>query len=133
MKQQGLDELYLWKKRQMALFVEILDLTEQLDEAVGRRDAVSVNMLLSMREEPLQQAKELEDQAREYVLSLPEEAAIRVSGLLSGEKAEVPEEEQLADQVARNSRLLEKLRALDKKVSLQMGGSRSFYRTFRDQ
>lgn len=132
MKQQGLDELYLWKKRQMALFVEILDLTEQLDEAVSRRDAVSVNMLLSMREEPLQKARELEDQAREYVLSLPEEAAIRVNGLLSGEAAEVPEEGQLAEQVARNSRLLEKIRALDEKVSLQLGGSRSFYRTFRE-
>ncbi len=131
MRQQGLDELYLWKKQQMTLLVEIMDLTQQLSEAVGRRDSVSVNMLVSMRQDPIRQAEELENRSREYLLTLPEETAIRLNGLLTGDEGETPEEEQLTAQVARNRRLLKKIRELDESTSLQLGGNHSFYRKFR--
>ncbi len=132
MKQQGLDELYLWKKQQMTLLVEIMDLTEQLSQAVGRRDSVSVNMLVSMRQDPIRQAEELEGRAREYLLTLPEETAIRLNGLLTGEEeGETPEENRLTGQVAQNRRLLKKIRELDESISLQLGGNHSFYRKFR--
>jgi len=131
MKQQGLDELYLWKKQQMTLLVEIMDLTEQLSQAVGRRDSVSVNMLVSMRQDPITQAQELENRSREFLLTLPEEAAIRLNELLNGEAAETPEEERLTGQVAQNRRLLKRIQELDESISLQLGGSHSFYRKFR--
>jgi len=131
MKQQGLDELYLWKKQQMTLLVEIMDLTGQLSEAVGRRDSVSVNMLVSMRQDPIRQAEELENRAREFLLTLPEETAIRLNGLLNGDEGETPEEQRLAGQAAQNRRLLKRIQELDQSTSLQLGGNRSFYRKFR--
>jgi len=131
MRQQGLDELYLWKKQQMTLLVEIMDLTGQLSQAVGRRDSVSVNMLVSMRQDPITQAQELENRSREFLLTLPEETAIRLNGLLNGEAAETPEEERLAGQVAQNRRLLKRIQELDESTSLQLGGNHSFYRKFR--
>lgn len=131
MKQQGLDELYLWKKQQMTLLVEVMDLTEQLSQAAGRRDSVSVNMLVAMRQDPITQAQDLENRTREYLLTLPEETAIRLNGLLNGGEAETPEEERLAGQVAQNRRLLKRIRELDESTSLQLGGNRSFYRKFR--
>lgn len=131
MEQRELEELYHWKKQQMKLLVEILDLTGQLNQAVIRKDQVSVNMLLSMRQDPITKARELEDRLEAYLLTLPEETAIRMNELLAGTAAETPEEEPLAGQVAQNRRLLKKIRVMDEKTSFQMGGSRSIYRMLK--
>ncbi len=133
MEHRDLEDLYQWKKRQLVKLIEIGDLTGQLAQAADRGDQVSVRMLLSMRAEPVRQASEIEQAVRSYVLSQPEERAIRLSELLRGAPAQAPEEEPLCEQVARDRRELEKCRALDQRVSLRLGGSKSFYNKFREE
>jgi len=131
MEAKQLENLCQWKRRQAVCLTEVESLTGQLAEALGRGDQVSVNMLLVMREDPIQQAEELEQTARSYLLSQPEEDAIRLNELLNGAPAQSEQEQPLASQTAQNYRTLNKIREVDRRLSLQLGGRHSFYRKFR--
>lgn len=126
-----LEEMVLKTRRLYIKLTEFEDLTRQLAEAADRRDEVSVQMLLNMRGEPAQQLWEIDQQLRQYVLSLPEEDAIRAKELLEGGSQQKPEEAMLCAQVAQNRRLLSRCQELDKHISLRMGGKRSYYNKFR--
>lgn len=128
----ALEEMVLKARRIYVKLVEFEDLTRQLAEAVDRRDEVSVQMLLNMRGEPAQQLWEGNRQLREYILTLPEEDAIRAKELLDGSPQREPEEAMLCTQVAQNQRLLSRCQDLDKRISLRMCDKRSFYNTFRN-
>lgn len=132
METKQLENLCQWKRRQGTCLSEVDDLTGQLAEALGRGDQVSVKMLLTMREDPIKQADELERTARSYLLSLPEEDAGRLKELLDGAPAEAEAERPLAQQTAKNYQTLKKIQEVDRRLSLQLGGRHSFYRKFRD-
>lgn len=132
METKQLENLCQWKRRQGAYLTEVDDLTVQLAEALGRGDQVSVKMLLTMRQDPIQQADELERTARSYLLSQPEEDAVRLKELLDGAPAETEAEEPLVRQTAKNRQTLKKIQEVDRRLSLQLGGRHSFYRKFRD-
>lgn len=120
--------------QQKKLFHKLTDvciLTEQLAEAVDRKDEVSVQMVLSMREEPLLHLMEIEDGIRSGLLTLPENDAIYMSALLHGAAPQSPLETQLSEQIAMNTRLLERVTALDKRISLKLGGKESYYNKYR--
>ncbi len=131
MEQFHLTSLCQWKKQQMVKLIEVSDLTEQLAQAVERQDQASINMVLSMREEPIRQLQEIETSIEEYLPTLPEEDAIRCAELLKGEAARTPAEEPLALQVAQDRRLLKQIQELDKKTSVTLGGRQSFYQKYR--
>jgi len=128
-----LDNLCLWKKRQFLRLNEALQLTQQLAQALDRKDQVSVRMVLSMRQEPIQQAEEMEETLKNYLYTLPEEDAIRLHELLSGAPAESPLEQPLCDQIQSNRRLLKQITDLDRNLSLRLGGNKSFYKMFREK
>ena len=132
MGQQDLALLLQWKKKQFLKFNEILSVTEQMVESMERNDRFSVSMLLSMREDPVRQAQEIQDQIGEYLLQMPEEDAIRANGLLTGAESGQGMESALCNQVAQNQRLLDRIIRLDKFISQRLGGNRSFYATFRE-
>ena len=117
---------------QILHLMEVSDLTKQLQEAVDRNDEVSVNMLLSMREGPVQKLYEMEQRLQEYCLQLPEASAIRSRELLEGGEPEKQEEETLHEKNASYRRLLASVLENDKQLSLRLGGPKSFYRTFRE-
>lgn len=131
MEAKQVENLCQWKQRQARCLAEVESLTGQLAEAVGRGDQVSVSMLLVMREDPIKQADELERTARAYLLGLPEEDAARLNELLDGAEAESDLEAPLARQTALNYRTLNKIREVDQRLSLRLGGRHSFYRKFR--
>lgn len=133
MRQQDLALLLQWKKKQFLKFNEILSATEQVAESLERNDRVAVGMLVSMREDPIRQAQEIQDQITDYVLHLPEEDAIRANALLTGEEEGSGMESALYSQSAQNRRLLERIVSLDKFISLRVGGSRSFYGMYREE
>lgn len=126
-----LEQLYLKARKQYIKLLEFFDLTKQLGEALDRKDEVSVQMLLHMREEPTNSLKELEEQLHTGVLKMPEEDAIRAHQLLVGTEPQREEEEPLCRQIAQNRRLLEQAQELDRRVSLRMDGRHSFYSKFR--
>lgn len=132
MGRRELEELGKRKQSQLALLMEVSDLTKQLGEALDRKDQVSAQMLLSMRETPIRQMAEIDEGIRRYLLELPEDEAIRCTELLEGEAPETDAEEAFCEQVDRFLDTLEAVIEADKRVSLRVGGSRSFYKTFRE-
>lgn len=132
MGQLELAELQRRKRDQMLRLMEVSDLTSQLIVAAERRDQVSIQMLLDMRDAPLQQLMELDGLIETYLLQLPQETAARLHELLLGAEPENPEEIPLTEQVVKYRRLLDSTINDDKRLSLQIGGNRSFYQTFRD-
>ena len=127
-----MEVLYKRRRDQLLCLMEVSDLTKQLAQAVDRNDEVSVSMLLSMREGPVQQLYEMEQRLREYLSQLPEASAIRSHALLEGAMPEEREEEPLYEKNASYRRLLSSVLEDDKRLSLRLGGPKSFYRTFRE-
>ena len=125
-----LEELRRRRRDQIVRLMEVQDLTEQLRQAVERRDQVSVRVLLSMREPPIRQLQEIEEGIQSYLLTLPEEDAIRGGALLNGAPPETSEEEALSEQQMIYRRALEKTVAADRRVSEGLGGKRSFYKKY---
>ena len=78
------------EKRRYALLSELFDLTKQLAEAVDRSDEVTIQMLLSMREGPLAQMRQVEENLTRQRSSLSEEDGRRLEELLSGAPDQPP-------------------------------------------
>ena len=115
------------EKRRYALLSELFDLTKQLAEAVDRSDEVTIQMLLSMREGPLAQMRQVEENQTRQRSSLSEEDGRRLAELLSGAQAQRQEENALSGQVGTNRRLLGQLVELDKRVNKKVTREKSVY------
>lgn len=115
------------EKRRYALLSELFDLTKQLAEAVDRNDEVTIQMLLSMREGPLAQMRQVEENLTRQRSSLSEEDGRRLAELLSGAQAQRQEENALSGQVGTNRRLLGQLVELDKRVNKKVTRGKSVY------
>ena len=115
------------EKRRYALLSELFDLTKQLAEAVDRNDEVTIQMLLSMREGPLAQMRQVEENLTRQRSSLSEEDGRRLEELLSGAQAQRQEENALSGQVGTNRRLLGQLVELDKRVNHKVTREKSVY------
>ena len=97
-------------KRIYAALNEALDLTRQLAEAVDRDDQITVQMLVSMREEPIHELRQ-----------------DRLSALLKGGEAETEAEIPLANQIGLNRRVLKQLVELDRVVNRKLTREKSIY------
>ena len=115
------------EKRRYALLSELFDLTKQLAEAVDRNDEVTIQMLLSMREGPLAQMRQVEENLTRQRSSLSEEDGRRLAELLSGAQAQRQEENALSGQVGTNRRLFGQLVELDKRVNKKVTREKSVY------
>ena len=115
------------EKRRYALLSELFDLTRQLAEAVDRSDEVTIQMLLSMREEPLAQMRQVEENLIRQRAALAEEDGRRLEELLSGAPARRQEENALSEQVGANRRLLGRGVELDKRINKKVTREKSVY------
>ena len=131
MEIRELDELRQRKRRQSLLLIETSDLTKEIEEALNRKDEVSFQMLMGMREAPIRGMRELEEGIEAYLLSLPESSAIRGKALLRGDEAAEDAERPLCEEIAKFRRLLSTLIERDRQISIRLGGDKSFYNTFR--
>ena len=127
----ALAELSRRKREQLGLLDEASDLTKQLAEAIDRKDQVSVQMVLEMRDGPIRAMREIEDGVEAFLPTLPEEDARRCHALMHGAAAESPEEEPLAALVASFRSRLESVLGLDEKLSVRLGGNKSFYHFYQ--
>ena len=105
-------------KRTGNLLNEVEDLTRQLGQAIDRNDQVSMQMLVGMREEPLDKLRAADQAIREQLeaLSGGDEAAALAAMLNGGPPAQPEERAQqlLCEQVAANRRRLNQIIELDK-------------------
>lgn len=126
---QTLAELLALQRKVLRKLNEALGITRELAEAVEREDQVSVRLLLSSRQMPLLELQELDAamDLKRCELSGADEAAFDRLVTRRG-AAEDSAEQELADQLARNRRVLEQLTQLDRRVSEKLCRERSIYR-----
>ena len=126
---QTLAELLALQRKALRKLNEALGITRELAEAVEREDQVSVRLLLSSRQMPLLELQELDAamDLKRCELSGADEAAFDRLVTRRG-AAEDPAEQELAEQLARNRRVLEQLTQLDRRVSEKLCRERSIYR-----
>lgn len=130
MKQADLLEAHVQVKRMSNLLIEIENLSRQMAEAVDRNDQVAVRMLLSMRQEPIDNLRLAEQTLRQKIalLETPEDAQ-RLAALLNGDAAQEEAEAPLVAQVAANARLYGKVIELDKAINRKIAGEKSVYQS----
>ena len=74
MEHDALMKALVLSKRFGNLLNEVLDLSRQIAEAVDRSDPVSVQMLVAMRQDPINKLQAAEQALKELAPSLPDPA-----------------------------------------------------------
>ncbi|MBD5133606.1 MAG: hypothetical protein HDT38_03900 [Clostridiales bacterium] len=118
-------------KRTGNLLNELWDLTQQLGQSLDRRDQVSTEMLIAMREEPLAKLQAADQAIREQLEALADrEEAARLAAMLNSSKPADPAQRSqvmLCEQVASNRRRLSQVIELDRALNQRMGREKSAY------
>ena len=121
-------DAHVQAKRIYSLLNEVMDISRQMAEAVDRDDQVAIQMLVSMREEPVHKLRQARRALKEQRDALEPESALRLSQLLNGEGAETEAEAPLAAQLGANRRLLEQLLELDRVLNRKVTREESIYK-----
>lgn len=121
-------DLTVLERKKYNLLSEVMDLSQQLGEAMSRNDDVSVRLLLSMRQEPILQLEEIKRAGSLKRESLSPEDQERVA-VLSRQGAEPQEENERLywKQAGSARRLLERVLELDRRLNRRLAGKDSFY------
>ncbi len=129
MKNETLMEALVQVKRIGNLQHEILDISQQMAEAVDRDDEVATSMLISMRAEPIEKLRISKYALNTLLDSLKDtEDGERLTALLGGGTAQDAAEEALAKQVAANARESERILALERVLNQKIARDQSIYR-----
>ena len=126
MEEKNLLDALAQVKRIGGLLNEALDFSKQID----RNDQVAVEMLVHMRQEPIDKMEAAEQALQEQTEAMPTpEDAARLNSLLkgSGEPPLAPFEQALTDQAAANRRRLQQILELDKRLNQRMAREKSVY------
>lgn len=128
MKQEKLEEILILTKRIGNLFHEVLDISNQLAEAIDRRDEVSMEMVIAMRSEPIGKLT-VADRALREQLDMLDEDAERIRAILNGDESRAGDgmERLLAEQASMNIRTHRKLMELDEILNKKIGQDKSIY------
>lgn len=125
------EEIMQRMKQQYIKLLEVAELTDQLATAVERKDEVSINLIISMRAEPLERLV-IEDEAiRGCLANFSPEKAIAVAEILNNATKTGEASCELSQQAVKNARLLENIITKDKVISKKVDQNRTFYNSFR--
>lgn len=127
MESSALMNIHVQLKRIYTALNETYDLTRQLADAVDRNDQVTVQMLVAMRQEPVEKLRRGQQVLDQLKAALPPEAQGPMEALLKGTGTPAPEEAALANQAAINQRLLKQLVDLDRIVNRKVTREKSIY------
>ncbi len=127
MEAPALLDAHVQLKRIYTALNEALDLTRQLADAVDRDDQISAQMLISMRQEPIDKLKGAHQALEQQRQTLSPEDAARLTAILKGAEAAREEERPLVTQVGVNQRVLKQLVPLDQVVNRKLAKEKSIY------
>ena len=128
MDEQGIYvEIMKKLQRKYGSLNEIQKTTQEMQEALSRNDRVSMEMLISMRQEPTDKLARAQQALEQQRRSLPAGDAARLSAILKGAEAETAEEGPVTAQVGANQRVLKQLVDLDRVVNRKLAREKSFY------
>lgn len=121
-------DLTVLERRKYNLLSEVMDVSQQMGEALDRNDSVSVRILVAMRQDPLLQLGELKQNLDAKKESLTQEERDRLSALGREDvQPDGPEETAYFNQAGITRRLLTRVIELDERLSRRLGGANSFY------
>ena len=116
------------ERKMYAALNEVLEVTQELSEAIQRQDQVSVQLFLKLRQEPIERLREYRTRLVYLCGQLSGVDGPYLRRLLSGQGAGlVSGAEALEKQVRQNSDLLRRVVAADQVVNRKIGGKKSFY------
>lgn len=127
MEASALLDAHVQLKRIYTALNESLDLTRQLADAVDRDDQVSAQMLVSMRQEPIDKLSRARQALEQQRQALSGGDAARLDAILKGAAAETAEEGPVTAQVGVNQRILKQLVDLDQVVNRKLAREKSIY------
>lgn len=128
MEHDALMKALVLAKRFGNLLNEVLDLSRQIAEAVDRSDPVSVQMLVAMRQDPINKLQAAEQALKELAPSLPDPAQQeRLSALLNGAQPEDSQEQMLSEQMTANRRRLQQVLELDQVLNRKVAREKTAY------
>ena len=127
MEASTLLDAHVQAKRIYNLLNEVMDVSRQMAEAMDRDDQVAIQMLVSMREEPVHRLRQARRALEEQRAALEPEEALRLTQLLNGEEAKTEAEAPLAAQIGANRRLLEQVLELDRVLNRKLTREKSIY------
>lgn len=116
------------EKTMYRALTELEELTQELAQAVDRRDQVTIRMFLSLRREQLNILNRQKTILRRQCAQLsPEDGELLRRLLWEKEPPACDGSQELVEQAARNRSLLERLIQADARASRRLGGAGSFY------
>lgn len=131
MRKQDLEEILALEKKMYAKLNETLWITEELVQAVDRQDQISVQMLLSARQQPVLELQELRAAAKLKRCDLSGGDEEEFDRMFSGARPQTPAEAAVTDRLAVNHRLLERLVEQDRSINQRLCKERSYYLTHK--
>ena len=120
-------DLTVLERKKYNQLSEVMDLSQQIGDALDRNDQVSLRMLVSMRQDPILQLEELKRAVAVKLASLSPEEQKRLADLQTGAAPQGEEETVYAGQTGSVRRLLERVVELDRRLSRRLAGENSFY------
>ena len=120
-------DLTVLERKKYNLLSEVMDLSQQLGEALDRSDDVSVRLLVSMRQDPILRLEEIKAAIGAKRDSMPPEEWERVNDLNGGAQPRDEDETVYLNQVGSVRRILELVLELDQRLNRRMAGDDSFY------
>ncbi|MGO5114655.1 hypothetical protein ACTQ33_06435 [Candidatus Avoscillospira sp. LCP25S3_F1] len=127
MNQQTITEAHGACRTMYTALSELLELTTDLSEAIQRQDQVSVQLFLSMRQEPLERLRICDAHLRRLCSSLPQAESAQLRQVLNGQSGGTATTQGLERTVRQNRQLLEQITRMDERINRRMGGKKSFY------
>lgn len=127
---QQLDAAIATQRKLYTCLTEILELTQEMSQALQRQDQVSLRMFLSMRQDEINRAVGYRAVLHRQWSQLPAQSGELLRGLAAGDShlsPSSPSETALLEQAKKNKALLVRIQSLDQVVSQRLGGPNSFY------
>ena len=121
-------DLTVLERKKYNYLCEVLDLTQPLGQSLDRNDPVSLKILVSMRQEPIQSLEELNHSIRQRKEEFSSEEQQRISELLTGAAPADAPETAFCNQAGLARRQLERVLELDRRINLRLAGEESFYK-----
>lgn len=121
-------DLTVLERKKYNYLCEVLDLTQQLGQSLDRNDPVSLKILISMRQEPIQSLEELNRSIQQRKEEFSPGEQKRISELISGATPADGPETAFFNQASLARRQLERVLELDRRINLRLAGEHSFYK-----
>ncbi len=131
-REEFLSELLRRVQRNYMHMVEIERLTKEIGDSLSRNDRESVELLLKMRGEEMDQASTLKHEIQIILEAADEEEQEKFTSWLKGENKYEPDDfetKKIAELSGQTRQVLKRTIDLDRVLNIKVAGNKSYYQT----